>query len=540
MAIEIFDDLSTATLNTDFGSGYNGWTLYRAHLMGVIEVGGERVLAAKEDTPSADSKSILKTLISAGEVGRLEAKVKITNKTPGSGRYFRITLNTVSTYSGNGATRRSIWMDSVTGDIALYINNGSIPIVTNANIPVNEWLTIGIAYDANEGYTGYVLNQSGTFLGTASGKVAGDIGIALWAHIGFGFFQSGYDAQGWGNQIYMKDIIARNDLLAFSVVGQRHKMRMTTRINGEDAFVTVPSNWGLASKRAVIAGHGFGGTGAFEQYNGSSFVTDGFLYASSNTHGDTWGNAQSNSDIETLRQWLVSKAGCDQKVILNGGSMGAITAFNYATQYPTNVDRIIAESPTANLLQRWNNGRATALQSTFSVTRFEEIPSQYDPIRNIDVLKDIPIVIWAGNQDPTVPHSSNGKLLADKLARAGGVVLYFEEQGEGHLTDYDYVRNKDFVDATVSNRDPNGLVNLIDQTSTSKTQLVRLTPDAQYKIQTTSSNIAVYSMNGEDGTLTSLTATETIIQTPNKPVTLLIKITDGTKQMTDISIYRER
>lgn len=313
--------------------------------------------------------------------------------------------------------------------------------------------------------------------------------------------------------------------------------QVTTTINGETAYIAIPDNW-QPGGRAIIQGHGSGGHSSFSMTDGTTYPTNGFIQAFSNTHNDSWGNAQSNSDIEALRQWLVANYNINPKIILMGFSMAGATCLNYATHYPNNVDRIVLDSGTANVRNPCS-GDISADITAYGVSNISQIPSEYSPVLNFSNLATIPMVFWTGDADATVPFGQNTRLVAEKVGRIGGKVLYMETHGGGHQQYHTISMMLDILKAPVIAVNPNKTGNLIDGTQTSLTQFVVLAPRTNYIITTTAPNILSYCLDGASGAYTAITGTSATITTVNRRMMILLKVTNSSYNFSNVSIIRK-
>lgn len=543
--VEIYENLSTATANTNLPVNYNGWTTNGNNVnLGIIMDGTDKVLTGKGNAANFVNGSLHKQLISAGEFGRVECKLKINNldfsATPGD--YLGVGFYTDADPSANLNAKKRLCFLSESGNLQYFDGTTQANFVNNANIPVGQWLTVGIASDGTGKYTVYACKEDGTLLGSVSFTVAADTGIPLYAYVLLGGLQGTYDANGWGTQFYIKDIIARNDFKQYNEATQRRHLRFRPTINGEEPYITIPSSWnpGVSGRtKAIALGHGYAATANFELYGGINYVNDGFVYASSNVHGDSWGNAQAVADMETLRQWLVSKTGCDEKIILTGYSMGGLNAFNYASQYPAKVDRIITEAGVANVAFEYPDYKSS-IDAAYSSTRYEDIPKSYDPMQNAEKLCSIPLICWVGNADTAIYHDMHTRLLVEKVARLGGKAAYLEEDGETHSVDWDYARNLDFMKAYISQVTPNLFGTNLVEATTELTQLVTLAPNAVYKITTSADNIISYVLDNEDGTQVAISGKETTIKTKGRRMMVLLKLTNVSYSFTNVTLTRIR
>jgi len=141
-------------------------------------------------------------------------------------------------------------------------------------------------------------------------------------------------------------------------------------------------------------------------YYAEIFVENGYIFASSNQHGDNWGSAQAIEDTMKLIDYLDENYKSSDEIYLLGFSMGGLVTMNFAEKYPERIKKIALLAPTSYV-------------STWNATRVERI-------------KDIPIMIWHGNKDVNVPYSMTTGLIK-KLSSFGKDVELITVEGVGHF-----------------------------------------------------------------------------------------------------------
>lgn len=531
---EIYENLSNAATNAALPLNFNGWITYRESTLGVVLDGTDKVLTGKgTDT---GSKRLAKALIAAGEFGRCEAKVKLTNidLQTKSNNFINIGFsNTANISTITGGNKRAVILSYEVGKIGFKYWNGTTgTVILDVNsIPLNAWVTVGLVTDGSGKYTGYVKDDTGAILGSGSFTIAGDAGLPLWAYVDFGYNQQTQDANGWGTQYYIKDIIARDDFYGYNEASQRRHLHFEASINGGDpAYMHIPKDWNpdVSPEKVILSGHGYGAPIGFTTSLSAPFPDAGFVYGISNTHGNTWGNTQAVSDIEEMRKWVVQKCKGSEQVNLHGASMGCLEALNYAANYPDKVKKIVTEIGVTSLQAIYKDATFTAsINTAFGVTRFRDIPKVNNPIRSVENLVGIPVMCWAGTSDTTAPHGLHSRPYVDKLARLGGTVMYIEEPGETHSLDVDPGRYVDFYNAETS------------LSGTASTAIINLEEHSVYEIKTSAPNILSYVLDSNQGALTAITATKTTIKTKSRPMTVLLKLTDMTHTFSNIAITKK-
>ena len=529
--MEIFENFSTGSLESGFGTTYDGWTTYRGTSLSVISFGGERVLAGK--VSDTGSKRLARPLINNGGFGRIEAKWKVGSAVAAdyaaANNFYNIgfMIDATDVTGVSGSNKRAIILsyEGAGSNVGIKFWNGTSTslLLTITSVPTAEWLTVSLTTDGTGRYTAVVAQADGTILGSGSYQLSNDAAKRLYAYVDFGYTQN-TSQNTWGTQVVMKDIIARDDFIRYDEVSQRRHLRFSPYPNSDTCYVVIPKDWNPAvdNTKVIISGHGYNATIGFATMLSAPFPDAGYVYGISNTHGNTWGNAQSSIDMEAMRQWIVDKCGGSEQVFTNGSSMGNLCALNYIAKYPDKVRRHVGEIGVCSLRNLYNNGTFTAsIDTAYSVTRFDDIPLEYDPIRNVSKYVDMPMMLWVGTSDTTVPHGLNVRPFYEKLAKLGGKIMYIEEPGETHSLDVDPDRYLDFYNADIMG---------------SKTRTVVLDPSSVYRIETKYANTASYLIDANQGTLTSITTTEKIINTKTgKYTTILLKTTGD---MQDVSITK--
>jgi fermentation-respiration switch protein FrsA (DUF1100 family) len=536
--LEIWEGLKNNVLEDSFSPDYNGWTTYRGWSLAVINYAGERVLAGKAG--DTGSKRMSRPFISAGGYGRIEAKWKINSNVAAdfsAANTFAdvgFMIDTIDASTLTGANKRTIMLsyEGAGSNVGIKFWNGTANtmILTIASVPVDTWLTVSLVTDGTGRYTATVTDPAGVILGSIQHQVAADNGKQLYAFVDFGWAQL-TNQNTWGTQIVMKDIIARDDFIRYDEVSQRRKIRLVTYPNNDACWVVIPANWDPAvdNTKVIIAGHGYNATLSFATMLSEPFPDAGFIYAQSNTHGNSWGNATATSDLEKMRQWIVEKCGGSEQVYTHGSSMGNLAALNYIAKYPEKVRKHVGEIGVCSLQDLYKDGSFVAsIQSMYGVTRFRDIPRKYDPIQNIERYVDTPIMLWAGTSDTTVPHGLNSRPFTDKLAKLGGTVMYLEEPGETHSLDVDPDRYVDFYTADIG----------LSSKSKAKTALVKLAADSTYNIVTSAPGTVSYLLDANQGALTAITGLSEAIHTKNRPQLLLLKVTDAKYDVSNITVTK--
>ena len=187
-------------------------------------------------------------------------------------------------------------------------------------------------------------------------------------------------------------------------------------INGQQAYVVVPTNINEKNPPTLILySHGSNTTVTtnmedqfmkdLQQY-GIFFTPHNFIFSASNQHGVNWGNSASIQDTIGLKNWVEENYTIQPKVYLIGFSMGGLPTMNFATTYPSIVEKIALLAPTTKSTE-WNQSRANKL-------------------------KDMEIKLWHGNKDVNVPYSYSTSFVK-KMEGYGIYIDFVTLEGKGHF-----------------------------------------------------------------------------------------------------------
>lgn len=141
----------------------------------------------------------------------------------------------------------------------------------------------------------------------------------------------------------------------------------------------------------------------------ASVATDaGYIFAASNQHGDSWGNAQSLQDNENLINWIKGNYSAQEKVNIIGFSMGGRPAVNQILADPTKVNALALLSPGTGY-HEWGSKKAA----------------------NYTLLKDIPAKLWHGTSDVNIAYSYN-KAFVEEANSYEWMIELIPAEGQAH------------------------------------------------------------------------------------------------------------
>lgn len=118
--------------------------------------------------------------------------------------------------------------------------------------------------------------------------------------------------------------------------------------------------------------------------------------------GNTWGNDTSVTRVGQAWTQVVAEGAKADKVLLLGGSMGTLTALNYAKANPTNVAAIALVLPIVDLQDAHDNRGFTAVSETAygGNAAYLTALAAHNPAVNTASFAGIPIKLWYSTDDP--------------------------------------------------------------------------------------------------------------------------------------------
>jgi pimeloyl-ACP methyl ester carboxylesterase len=140
------------------------------------------------------------------------------------------------------------------------------------------------------------------------------------------------------------------------------------------------------------------------------------------------------------------------KVLVVGASMGGTAAFTFTVLHPELVDGVVSQCGLANL--REPSPHSGAIATAFGGT-VQQKPDEYQK-RSAELAPDrisMPIAIWTGGQDTSVPPKSAIRLANVLKSKNPNRVLHLHRENWGHTPSYeDTVTVYEFVLRTVLKR----------------------------------------------------------------------------------------
>lgn len=145
-----------------------------------------------------------------------------------------------------------------------------------------------------------------------------------------------------------------------------------------------------------------------------------------------------------LRRWdrfydRMTRAGFNEKVILEGMSRGGLPLFNWAARHPERVLCIYADAPVMDL-KSWpaksSPEDTRKMMEAYGFRSDKQLRKwRHNPIDHAGILADagIPILNVAGDADEVVPVAENTEIFRERYAAAGGTCMeVIHKPGVGH------------------------------------------------------------------------------------------------------------
>lgn len=200
--------------------------------------------------------------------------------------------------------------------------------------------------------------------------------------------------------------------------------QVTDKINGQNVSLLIAPK---PNGQLVIAAHGHGGNvtewSSGKQQTGilGALIDAGYSVASSDAHGDAWGNPQSVADYKDLRAWALTKGNFKSTVVL-GQSMGGLAALQLLTQVPDattfvgifpvcNLSTVVARFP--DVAKAWPQGSA----------------GQLSPV-DLSGTSGKRLIFFSSPDDTVVPKATNTDACAAAAKAASADVSVVQASGD--------------------------------------------------------------------------------------------------------------
>lgn len=207
----------------------------------------------------------------------------------------------------------------------------------------------------------------------------------------------------------------------------------TTDANGINVKYWLPETLKSSGNTLVIFSHQHTGTEAITPATLPFYplihacVNEGWIFAASRMHGDSWGNSNALGDLSALYT-LINGIAPVSKVILVGASMGGLpTALAVALDSVPNVKAAVTIDGVYNLANMHANASyTTSIRTAYGIASdgsdYSTKTAGHDPIlRAASDYTDIPWLIFVSDTDTSVPAAQHGDAFATLLGGSANV-----------------------------------------------------------------------------------------------------------------------
>ncbi|WP_164849781.1 alpha/beta hydrolase family protein [Niallia taxi] len=188
----------------------------------------------------------------------------------------------------------------------------------------------------------------------------------------------------------------------YKVSGKKVPLVMMAHGHGE--YLTTDGTWGtnptwIAWKDSIVAA----GYAVFDINGYDNTINPGSKH---------WGSPRTIEAYFKAYLWITENFNVDYRLIITGGSMGGMTALNFANAHANIARCVLAYAPCTDFVnqvssQAWRDEYLTS----YAITNLENVPG-WTPI-NINYL-NIPLKIWHGTGDTTLNYTYS-QTLVNKL-----------------------------------------------------------------------------------------------------------------------------
>lgn len=162
--------------------------------------------------------------------------------------------------------------------------------------------------------------------------------------------------------------------------------------------------------------------------------------------GESWGNAAGRSYYDRLHRFLTEKYSLGHKVIIFCVSRGGLMGFNWASDNPKKVEKIVAIYPLLDL-RDYVGLKIASPAYGLTEDQLKKNLSRFNPIDRLEPLANggVKILTIHGNKDAVVPAASNSMLLEDRYRKLGGKIEAVIIDGKGHDSSSEYFQNQKII-----------------------------------------------------------------------------------------------
>jgi hypothetical protein len=182
------------------------------------------------------------------------------------------------------------------------------------------------------------------------------------------------------------------------------------------------------SKGLAVWFHGQGGTAQTRMNEAwlNALRVDGWAVASSDFHGNAWGNPEAVKDTDALVRWASEKSGHSAGLFI-AGSMGGLASLNSMAAGVASpncwygIQPVVDQSTVGNVPDSGNQ-----ILAAYGGT----VPASSNPARNLGKLPAVKYRIVSSPDDTWVPANKNAAVLTAGLKAVGSEVSTLTVKGE--------------------------------------------------------------------------------------------------------------
>ncbi|MCC6444105.1 MAG: DNRLRE domain-containing protein [Armatimonadetes bacterium] len=176
-----------------------------------------------------------------------------------------------------------------------------------------------------------------------------------------------------------------------------------------------------------------------------ALLADGWVLMLPEAHTRHWGHDEMLQDVALAHEYGVSVLGCERSMGVFASSMGGLMAWLTAAEHPAWFRGIAAVYPVCDLADMYDGGIRGGenfqayINAAYSISAsssedpaYQEATAGHNPLDRAGDLRRVPIRIWHGTNDATVPLAANSEAFAAAVQGAGGDITLTQVAGAGH------------------------------------------------------------------------------------------------------------
>ncbi|MCC6446210.1 MAG: DNRLRE domain-containing protein [Armatimonadetes bacterium] len=176
-----------------------------------------------------------------------------------------------------------------------------------------------------------------------------------------------------------------------------------------------------------------------------ALLEDGWVLVLPEAATRHWGQDEMLSDVELACDYAARALGCQPRMGVFASSMGGLMAFLAAAACPDRFKGIAAVYPVCDLDDMFDGGLRSGenfhdyIASAYGVEAegssdpaYRQATAGHNPLALASALARIPMSIWHGAEDATVPLSAHSRPFAERVSAAGGSIALHEVPAAGH------------------------------------------------------------------------------------------------------------